>query len=226
MINPGTGSNLSTDRRRFGVKLSPDGIRRRLAASKAHRSVYPLSPEEVQALIHNTLDLRDRCVLECLVYCGMRRSEVAFLEIARLDFAAGTINVVGKGGQKRLVPMPPFLAAHLKELIGRRNSGPVFISGLWRTRPGHSVSNRGIALILDRAAQRAGVKQKNPALARIYPHQLRHTFARMMKDKGMQWEDLALLMGHKDPQVTAAIYGRHSFEQVKENYLRLMAAEG
>jgi hypothetical protein len=43
-----------------------------------------------------------------------------------------------------------------------------------------------------------------------------------MKDRGMGWEDLALLMGHSDPKLTLTLYGSHSFEQVKKIFLEIM----
>lgn len=205
---------------RDGRKISPEGYQRRRAAPAARRNVFPLSEPEAAALVNNTLNLRDRCALELMLFCGLRRAEVCFLEIARVDFAAGEIDVIGKGAKPRRVPMLPFVAAHLKDLIGRRQTGFVFEAGN-RRREGGSLSLRGLAVIVDIAARRAGVKQKTPGFARVNPHQLRHTFARRMKDAGMPWEDLALILGHGDPGMTARVYGNHSYDQVKEKFLAI-----
>lgn len=205
---------------RAPLKLSPEGLKRRYRAATTYRSVFPLSEQDAEALIQNTLHLRDRCVLELLLYCGLRRAEVIGLEIARVDFERGEIEVIGKGIKPRRVPMPPFVSAHLRQYIGRRKTGMVFESHYLGCE-GKSIAPRGVAVIVERAAKRAGVTQKTPGLVRVNPHQLRHTFARRMKDAGMAWEDLAMLMGHADPAMTARVYGNHSYDQVKEKFLAI-----
>ena len=48
--------------------------------------------------------LRDRCMLEVLYGCGLRRSELIGLQQANIDFRKGTLKVLGKGNKERIVP--------------------------------------------------------------------------------------------------------------------------
>jgi integrase/recombinase XerD len=155
-------------------------------------------------------------VIELLLYCGLRRAEVSELEIGRVDLNRGEVLPMGKGGKTRRVPMPDFLNEHLRDYIGRRRLGRVFPS-TFRGRPG--LSKRGVAIIVARAGRRIGFKPKIPGLVCLNPHQLRHTFARRMKNAGMLIEDLARLLGHRDPMLTARLYGCHSFDEIREIFL-------
>jgi len=145
------------------------------------------------------------------------------LEVARVNLRAQELTIPSsKSKRARLVPMPPFLVDHLADYIGRRRHGFVFESRLSKVP---HLSNRGVAIIVAKAGRRIGYVQKTPGLVGLNPHQLRHTFARRMKDKGMQFDDLALIMGHENPATTARLYGRHSFYQVKDLYLKAVAGD-
>ena len=80
---------------------------------------------------------------------------------------------------------------------------------LWVER-GRRVSRRRVAAALDEVAAAAGV-------ARVTPHQLRHTLATQAIDRGMSLEALAALLGHKSLSMTL-VYARIADRTVAEEY--------
>jgi len=183
------------------------------------RSQFTLSSEKLQELLLHTLDLRDRVILELFAFCGLRREEVAELEIGRLDLVACRLQVFRKASKGRprklaVLPMPGFLAVHLRDYLGRRQIGFVF--------PGQAgaphLSKNAINEVVRRAGARIGFKQLAPGLVHLNPHTLRHTFARRMKAKGMSWEAMARILGHADVFKLILMYCTESYEEIEAAY--------
>jgi len=168
----------------------------------------------VNDLLLHELDLRNRIILELLIYCGLRRNELATLEIARLDIDNRQFSVVGKGYHGRVkvrnVPLPTFTADKLKKWIGRRATGYVFPG-----RDGPHLSHHAIQDIVAAAGRRIEFRQECPGLKYLNCHTLRHTFARRMKNAGFDFEDMALMLGHENIFKTVTMYGTKTFKEVK-----------
>ena len=85
--------------------------------SKGIRVGNWLSVRQAQALlsapdIATTKGLRDRAILAVLLGCGLRRSEVAALTFAHVQQRDGRwciVDLVGKHGRVRTVPMPTWV---------------------------------------------------------------------------------------------------------------------
>jgi integrase/recombinase XerD len=86
-------------------------------ASKGVRVGNWLSLKQAQALlnapdIRTTKGLRDRAIIAVLLGCGLRRSEVAALTMAHIQQRDGRwciVDLVGKHGRVRTVPMPTWV---------------------------------------------------------------------------------------------------------------------
>lgn len=191
------------------------------------RGNFSLTKEETRALTLHTLKLRDRCILQLMTHCGLRRAEVAELEVKALNLTRGEISFLGKGARPRIVPMPFFLSSQFRELLHGRKAGPVFLSHTGALKANlERITADGVQYIVRAAGRRAGIKPRGPGLVHLNAHTLRHTFARRMKEAGMPWEDLALLMGHTDVKTTLQIYGTRSYEEVRGAYLAAVTALG
>jgi site-specific recombinase XerD len=118
--------------------LSPDfaaGIRRVKGAQRVGvRLGNWLSVEQVKNLLRSpTLDTmkgkRDRAIIAVLAGCGLRRSEVAQLnvtDIQKRDDRWVIVDLYGKGGHIRTVPVPDWVKAAIRVLGhgGTRNGRP------------------------------------------------------------------------------------------------------
>src|ERR1700693_2334200 len=86
-------------------------------ASKGIRLGNWLSVKQAQTLLNTpdvttTKGLRDRAILAVLLGCGLRRSEVAALNVAHVQQRDGRwciVALVGKHGRVRTIPMPTWV---------------------------------------------------------------------------------------------------------------------
>src|SRR5215510_14059368 len=63
---------------------------------------------------------RDRAILELFYASGLRRSELAGLDLEDVNLSARMVRVLGKGGKERLVPFNSSTAAALKAYLNDR----------------------------------------------------------------------------------------------------------
>ena len=82
-----------------------------LAAPKRARHLPDaLNESEMEALLaapdlHKPEGLRDRCMLELLYATGLRVTELVELTASQISLSQGLVQIQGKGGKERLVPM-------------------------------------------------------------------------------------------------------------------------
>lgn len=142
---------------------------------------------------------RDAAVLVVLLRLGLRAGEVARLELEDIDWRCGDIAIKGKGGHGDVMPLPvevgEAIATYLRGGRPSSSSRAVFLTAVAPIRP---LSSDGVALLVRRACERAGV-------ARIGPHRLRHTLATETLRAGAPMAEVAQLLRHAD-QATSSIY--------------------
>ena len=131
--------------------------------------------------------VRDRAILELLYASGVRRSELAGLDLADVDRVAGTVRVLGKGSKERIVPFGGAATDALEAYLAERgeDGGPLF-----RNKAGGRLSVRSIDTIVRRRARAAGIVRP------VTPHTLRHTFATHLLDAGGDLRLIQDLLGH------------------------------
>ena len=163
-----------------------------------------LSERDVEALLgapdpHDTLGLRDRCMLEVLYACGLRVSELVGLTLNQLSLNQGVLRVLGKGGKERLLPigeealhwLQRYLREARRELLGAPPSEVLFPS-----RRGTPMTRQTFWHRIKRHARRADIR------APISPHVLRHAFATHLVNHGADLRVVQLLLGHSDLSTT------------------------
>ena len=168
-----------------------------------------LEPEDVAAFVADLRTSRDRAITLAMLLGGLRAAEVRSLRLADVDMGLRRVRVTGKGGKERVVPVDGVffaeLAAYLRE-----------------ERP-----EAKIALV--RATYEAGLRRifRTHRLAsgavRVRPHRLRHTYGTELASAGIDLLALRELMGHANPETTAA-YVHLSPETLAAEYARARAA--
>jgi site-specific recombinase XerD len=88
-----------------------------------------LSPADVSGLVAacdsaTTRGLRNRALLVLLCGCGLRRSEVAGLQLVDLDLASGTLVVTGKGNRQRRAFLSEAACATVRQWLALRGEAP------------------------------------------------------------------------------------------------------
>ena len=143
-------------------------------------SAYHLKPADVQKLLLQANNFRDRCLIKTLWWLGVRRSELINLDVRDFDKKRKRITVrKGKGGKTRVIPIinDEYLS-DLLLLIGSRKTGPIFLSN--RNR---AIALRSVNRIVSNLGDQAGIANPNPRLTHLNPHLFRHSIARFLKSK-------------------------------------------
>ena len=181
-----------------------------------------LSAEELAELFalpdtSDVLGLRDRCILEVLYCCGLRRSEVTQLDLEDLDLPRAVLTVrKGKGGKSRTVPLGQralyWLGRYLETSrpcleieVGER---ALFISG-YGTRLNASYLGNWVKRVM----KQAGIEKPGSC------HLLRHSCATHMHDNGADIRFIQQLLGHARLDTTQ-IYTEVSIVQLQEVHAR------
>ena len=159
---------------------------------------------EVEALFDRaeaeaTGDKRDAVrlltLLELLYGSGLRATELVSLPLNAVPRDAPFLNVTGKGGQQRLVPVSTRARQALSRwLVLRGDSGKLLFPGTGKS--GHLTRIRLFQLLRSLAA-RAGIDPE-----KVSPHVLRHAFATHLLEGGADLRVLQTLLGHADIATT------------------------
>lgn len=194
---------LATEATDSGM-LSPDliaGIRRVRGVKQLGRRLGNwLTPKEGQCLLGGvTTDTlrgkRDAAMLGLLLGCGLRRSELVELDVDRIQQREQhwvILDLIGKGGRVRTVPMPGWVKDAVDEWIcsAEITEGRLFRAirkngVMW----GHGLTQNVVWYVVKQCAQRAGIQK-------LSPHDLRRSCARLCHEAGGELEQIQFLLGH------------------------------
>jgi site-specific recombinase XerD len=195
--------------------LSPElaaGIRRVKGAQKLGvRLGNWLTAEEARRLWQapetDTLKgKRDRALLAVLLGCGLRRRELAELTVDLLQRREDhwvIVDLVGKGGHIRTVPVPDWVKQTIDDWLvaARITTGRMFrcvcrAGKAW----GEGMTERVVWHVVKQYAAKLG-------LARVAPHDLRRSCARLCHAAGGEMEQIQFLLGHVSVQTTEKYLG-------------------
>jgi len=163
-----------------------------------------LSHGEVEALLQLAEDdaqgdrpeaVRMLVLLELLYGSGLRATELVSLPLNAVPRDAPFLNITGKGGQQRLVPVSTRARQALSRWLAVRPDGGKHLFPS-RGESGHLTRIRLFQLLRD-LALRAGI-----APEKISPHVLRHAFATHLLEGGADLRVLQTLLGHADIATT------------------------
>lgn len=180
--------------------------------------VAVLQTTEVESLLDadfgaSPASARDRAILELLYATGMRVGELSFLKINSVDFAAGTISVVGKGNKERIVLFGSKASDAVHQYLTLRaqlvqGQDPSF---LFLNTRGRRFSETRIRQMLN------GYVRLSALQKRISPHTLRHSFATHLLNSGADLRWIQELLGHSSLSTTQKYTHLH-FDQLLETY--------
>ncbi len=179
---------------------------------------HVLSHEEAetvlnQADVKTALGLRDRSMMETLYSTGIRRAELAGLDVYDIDVGRGVLRVRhGKGNKDRVVPIGARALAWIQKYQ-------------FDVRPDLLVDQKETAIYLGQEGQRLSGSQ----LGRIVRHYIdsadigkggschlfRHTMATAMLENGADIRYIQSMLGHASLETTQ-IYTRVSIRKLKE----------
>ncbi len=159
------------------------------------------------------LELRDKAIAELFYSAGLRRAELAALDLrSGLDLVEREVTVTGKRARTRTVPVGAAARAALSAWIARRAelAAPEEVA-LFVSQRGGRLSPRQIAVRLARWAQVAG------APVHVHPHMLRHSFASHLLQSSGDLRAVQELLGHANISTTQ-IYTHLDFQHLAKVY--------
>lgn len=157
---------------------------------------------------------RDRAVLELLYSSGLRRAELAALNVGDVDFISGFVRVFGKGARERLVPVGKTALSCLRDYLRQRGPAAARVGDpLFVNAHGRRLTDAGVAFLLKGWIRRSGW------LKPVSPHAFRHSFATHLLNAGCDLRSVQEMLGHKSLASTQ-LYTHMSLEKLKEVYRR------
>lgn len=163
-----------------------------------------LTEAEMIALLNapdpeTSIGIRDRAILELLYSSGLRRSEIAALDLTDVDLTDRVVFVrCGKGSKQRIVPIGETaveaLTKYLKfaraEFLCFAGVTALFLTSYHCGQRGHRLASASIPIVVHNAARKAGITK------RVTPHTLRHSFATHLLRAGADVRYVQELLGH------------------------------
>lgn len=141
---------------------------------------------------------RDAALLAVMVGGGLRRAEVARLDVADLQ-ADGSVRIrSGKGCRDRLVYLGSGGWRALGDWLGMRGRAPgaLFVHiGKGKKISAERITTQAVWHVLEQRAAQVGL--------RIRPHDLRRTFITRLLEGGIDVLTVQRLAGHADPRTTS-----------------------
>jgi integrase/recombinase XerD len=178
-----------------------------------------ITVDQVEALLNavggeDSIQVRDRAILELLYATGARITEIVSLDLD--DLVDPTLlRVLGKGSKERLVPVGRYAQTALEAYLVRTR--PLLaVNGkgtpaLFLNQRGGRLSRQSAWQIIHDAAEAANLPGE------ISPHTLRHSFATHLLEGGADVRVVQELLGHSSV-ATTQIYTLVTVDALREVY--------
>ena len=186
-----------------------------------------LTEQEIEKLFNkakqdnSAIGFRNKVMLYLLYVSGMRISEMVNLTISQIQFDTNFINVTGKGGKGRVIPIPKTMTQMLKKYIDKivskvvgkgkkklKNNYLFPILYVGKLKP---ISLQAFWIILKNIWAKTGSTKS------ISPHQLRQSLATHMLKNGVDLRSLQMLLGHENLS-TVQIYTHLEISYLRDVY--------
>ena len=159
-----------------------------------------LTADQVDYLIGQASNLRDKCIISLLADSGMRLGEIANVQANDIDWESYTITVWGKGSKQRKAPFAERTADLLRQWIPNNGSG----NNIWHLK------ERGIQTMLQGLESQTGIK--------CNAHSFRRGFACNLHRKGLSTLSIMHLGGWEDLSMVLRYTRSITFEDCLEHY--------
>ncbi len=155
---------------------------------------------------------RDRAMLELLYSSGLRLAELTGLDLTDIDLADATVQVTGKGGKDRIVPVGRLARDAIRRWLASRAAlADADEVALFVSNRGTRLSERSVQARVKHWAKRQGLD------ARIHPHLFRHSFATHLLESSHDLRGVQELLGHANI-ATTQVYTHLDFQHLAQIY--------
>jgi site-specific recombinase XerD len=193
------------------VGIEPPKLPKRLPAVLKESEVARLLRTPPPAGRTEFQRLRDRAILEVLYASGIRRAELAGLNLQDVDLERRLMRVIGKGNKQRTVLINGSAQDAMLAYLGvrpRTNDEAFFVG-----RRGERLGVRAVWSVVKTVERLSG------ATFHVSPHVMRHSFATHLLENGADIMTIKELLGHES-LATTQIYTNVSVEHMRRTYDR------
>ncbi|MBK7793666.1 MAG: tyrosine recombinase XerC [Betaproteobacteria bacterium] len=176
-----------------------------------------LSPDEAVRLVAidgsaDPLALRDRALFELAYSSGLRLSELAGVDVDRLDLDSGEVRVWGKGAKERIVPVGAAALDAIRAWLAVRAALPIVdAQAMFVGNGGRRIAVRTIERRLAAWAVKQGLSRH------VHPHMLRHSFASHVLQSSGDLRAVQEMLGHASIASTQ-VYTHLDFQALAKVY--------
>lgn len=167
-----------------------------------------LTKSDIETLIANGKNPRDKAIIAVLASTGLRVSELCNIELDDID-SENNIKILGKGQKKRLVHLNSKTKRYIDSYLKVRKNG---CDKLFVNNRGNAMTQHTINHTLKTIGKRSGIEN-------IHPHMLRHYLATALLDSGVPIEQIQLVLGHSSINTTLRYAAIRDKKGVIENVL-------
>ncbi len=188
-----------------------------LKAPKSPRRLpSALTPDEAVRLVQGAgTDASSKCdhaLFELAYSSGLRLSELAGLDVDRVDLVTGEVRVWGKGAKERIVPVGTAALAALATWLPERAAIPAVDDvALFVGAKGKRIAPRQIQRRLAALAAKRGIDRH------VHPHMLRHSFASHVLQSSGDLRAVQEMLGHASIASTQ-VYTHLDFQALAKVY--------
>ena len=187
----------------------------KLKVLKCQKSLFGSKEKELTKYEFNKLyeaaknNSRLKYLIETIAKTGTRVSEVKFITVESIEIGKA---IVDNKGKIRTILIPRKLCKKLKDYCKKQNinTGPIFL-----TKNMEPIDRKQIWQMMKDLADRAGVEK-----VKVFPHNLRHLFAREFYNQTHDIVKLASILGHGSIETTR-IYTKETEDECREELEKL-----
>ncbi|GAB3260798.1 tyrosine recombinase XerC [Chitinimonas naiadis] len=201
--------------REAGFATNPvDGVKAPRAPRKLPR---PVAVDETMGFLESldgddVLSLRDRAMFELAYSSGLRVSELVGADCGDFRDGGASLQVLGKGGKTRQVPVGEEADQALQRWLATRTGlAQADETALFVNRFGRRMTSRAVQQRLAGWSDRLGLAD------RLHPHRLRHACASHFLQGSQDLRATQELLGHASI-ATTQIYTRLDFQHLAKVY--------
>lgn len=172
------------------------------------------TPDEMERMRIACTDTRDRALIEMLACTGCRVSELSNISLNDVDFLRKKVRIVGKGDKERTVYISDTAMIYLNRYLETRqdNNISLFVS---KRLPCNRLQKDGIERVVRNLGRECNVY--------AHPHKFRRTLCTNLIMRGMPLQNVAIILGHSDINMTAGTYYDASDQMIEYEYIRYAA---
>lgn len=156
----------------------------------------------------NYMNMRNRLIVEVMLNCALRNSELRQLNIDSINPNTGEFTVIQKGGGIKPCVLSSKTLQLYNEYMIERNRIPSKDNSLFLSSYKSRISIGGLEKLIHKITEVTGLK--------LNPHDLRHISATKYVEAGFSCDEVAKLLGHSSSNTTFRFYYHQDIDNKKK----------